>query len=263
MRILLSNDDGVRAPGIAALHAAVADMGEVTVAAPCSGRSAAAHSITLHECLTVEKIRIAGPPEFDAWSVDGSPADCVRLAILELMDGPPDIVLSGINRGANVGVNVFYSGTVAAAAEGAMFHIPAVAFSAEVAPGGGEPSYPAVAAHCRTVLRALLAGKLSPGEIVNVNVPLLGGLPGGLPRGIVSVPQSRAEMKDAYRRLPDANGKRVYQLGDDYGFGPGGADDADVPSLAEGYITVTPLHVDMTDHRRLRTLRDRDWPRIA
>ena len=128
MRILLSNDDGILAPGLAALHAAAKHFGEVTVIAPRSARSASGHSITIHKPLIVQHVPPNGPEKFAGISVDGSPADCVRLAIRRLLSEPPDLVCTGINAGANVGVNVFYSGTVAGAAEAAMLGIPAVAF---------------------------------------------------------------------------------------------------------------------------------------
>jgi len=129
MNILVCNDDGIFAPGLASLVWVARQLGDVTVVAPESPQSAMAHSITLTRPLTVTPVKIPGEHGFDGLAVDGRPADCVRLAVKNLITTPVDLVLSGINPGANVGINVFYSGTVAAAAEATMIGIPAVAVS--------------------------------------------------------------------------------------------------------------------------------------
>ena len=251
MRILISNDDGVHAAGLAALREAVEGLGEVTVVAPDSPQSAAGHAITLKRPLTVREARIGPNRDLPALSVDGRPADCVRLAVSQLMPDRPDIVLSGINAGANVGVNVFYSGTVAAAAEGAMLAIPAVAFSAEV---NDRTDYDHVADLCRWVLDRLLDWGLQRGDLLNVNIPASDG---GPPAGLRVVRQSTAEIEDVYHPL-DANGDgRRFALGDEYRFI--GHENDDVACLAEGIVTVTPLHVDMTNHVRLERLMRHRW----
>ena len=251
MRILLSNDDGVFAPGLAALRAAAEEMGEVTVAAPQSGQSAVGHAITLDDPLEVQDVALPGGGS--ALSIAGRPADCVRLAIRRLLPSLPDLVLSGINAGANVGVNVFYSGTVAAAAEAAMLGIPAVAISAACATG--EYDFAAAGRACRWVLRCLIDGGLSAGELLNVNVP---AGPGAQPCGVRVVPQSTAEISDVYHLCRSEGDSRAYHLGAKYSFAHQA--DTDVHALAEGFITVTPLHVDMTNHDRLVSLGRLDWP---
>ena len=159
MRILLSNDDGILAPGLAALYAAVADLGEVTVVAPASPQSGAGQAITVLQPMATRKVHVTeAGAEFWGLSVEGRPADCARLAIRKLLDEPPDVVLSGINSGANVGMHVFYSGTVAAAAEGAMSGIPAVAFSAALT--GEEFDFPRIGRLCRWVLDAEHRGQV-------------------------------------------------------------------------------------------------------
>ncbi len=253
MKILISNDDGVLAPGLASLYAAMADLGDVTVVAPDSPQSAAGHSITIRGPLSVRKVHVEGPRDFHAVSVDGRPADCVRLAIFELLDGPPDLVLSGINAGANVGIHVFYSGTVAAAAEGAMFRIPAVAFSAEVA--DGEVDFPRAATYCRGVLEAILADGLGPGDLVNVNVPSFSR---GAPKGVKVTHQSTVELRDVYRKMHTEGDRDIYEIVD-FSFDTGDPD-SDVASLAAGFVTVTPLHVDMTHHPSLGRLSGVRWP---
>jgi 5'-nucleotidase len=254
MRILLSNDDGILAPGLAALRTAVADMGEVTVVAPDSPQSAAGHAITLTHPLVVQHVTVGGEGGFEGISVDGRPADCVRLAIRNLMSQPPDLVLSGVNAGSNVGINVFYSGTVAAAAEGAMFGIPSVAFSASMT---GQVDFARFGRLCRVVLDGLLKAGIGPGELVSVNLP---PLVNGNPKGIRAARQSTAGLEDTYQRQV-IDGRECYRIADFYGFVPGD-EDTDVIRLAEGYITVTPLHLDRTDLTRLERLARIDWDKV-
>jgi len=258
MRILLSNDDGIFAPGLAALNAAVSDLGEVTVVAPSSAQSAAGHSITLKDPLTVHRVQMNDSPEpFWGNSVDGRPADCVRLAVRKLLAQWPDLVLSGINAGANVGVNVFYSGTVAAAAEAAMLGIPSVALSAGYEGDPGEIDYERAARLCRWVLDRLLDVGLHDGDLINVNIPPVGC---GRPAGVRVVPQSTSELDDAYHEVPDGQGRHSYRLSDSYRF-VDRHEDTDVGCLHAGCITVTPLHVDMTRHERMGALAGRQWDR--
>jgi 5'-nucleotidase len=256
MRILISNDDGILAPGIAALHSAVADMGEVSVVAPHGPQSASAHAITLRTPMAVGHVELA---EFSGISVDGRPADCVRLAIRELLDHRPDIVLSGINDNANVGVNLFYSGTVAAAAEAAMIGIPSVAFSA--ARGNQPLDFARAAVLCRKVLDHLLTAGLAPGDLINVNIPDL-SIP-GRPIGLSVVHQSDGEIHDSYTREVGLDGRETWRLGDNYTYGPDHHEDSDVGCLREGNITITPLRIDMTRDDRLGELAELDWSDIA
>ena len=255
MRILLSNDDGIEAPGLSALREVVEGMGDIVVVAPETPQSAAGHSITLKEPLSVRQTVLCGG-RHPAMSVDGRPADCVRLAIRKLLDRPPDLVLSGINAGANVGVNVFYSGTVAAAAEAAMLGIPAVAFS-KVANERGVDDFRPAARLARWVLDQLPAEGLVAGDLINVNLP---DPSNGPIRGVRVVPQSTAGIEDIYHAHPSRDGRESYRLGDDYAF-LGSEENTDVVRLHEGYITITPLHVDMTNHDRLAAMAHRQWPR--
>ena len=172
MHILVCNDDGIFAPGLAALVWVAHQLGDVTVVAPESPQSAMAHSITLTKPLTVTKVQIPGAHGFEGLAVDGRPADCVRLAIKNLVTTPIDLVLSGINSGANVGINVFYSGTVAAAAEATMMGIPAVAVSVAWADGDDKtPNFMLAAEHARTLLDKLLTRTLSTDDLININIP--------------------------------------------------------------------------------------------
>jgi len=265
MRILLSNDDGIFAPGLVALAGALGGLGRIIIVAPESPQSAAGHSITLKGALTVRQVKAAALEGLEAFSVDGSPADCVRLAVKNLLDRPVDLVVSGMNAGSNVGVNVFYSGTVAAAAEAAMLGIPAVAMSASIENEAPFADFVAAAKLCRSVLERLLAGGLSGGDLINVNIPCPNSTDSGEKpglEGISVVPQSTAEISDVYYDETLPSGRRTFRLADAYSF-LAGQDNSDVVSLAAGNITVTPLHVDMTNHDRLTALAKWTWPQTS
>ena len=256
MRILISNDDGILAPGLAALYAAVADMGEISIVAPHGPQSASAHAITLRKSMAIGHVELA---EFTGISIDGRPADCVRLAIRELLDERPDLVLTGINDNSNVGVNLFYSGTVAAAAEAAMMGIPAVAFSA--AARDRLPDFARASVLCRKVLDHLLEAGMSPGDLTNVNIPDL--YRPDRPNGLSVVHQSDGEIHDEYIHEVGSDGRETWRLGDDYSFGPNHHVDSDVVCLHEGNITVTPLRIDMTNDDRLDELGELDWSDVT
>ena len=179
MHILLTNDDGIFAPGLAAIYKLLVAMGDVTVVAPASSQSGASHSITYKEPLVCNKVEIEGL--FSGFGVHGSPADCVKLARMQLADRPFDLLASGINNGANAGINVYYSGTVAAAIEGSFLGIPAVAMSLA---SEEKLDFETAAKHCLAVLKKLMPVK--PGEVININIPLLSQ---GEPKGVKVVPR--------------------------------------------------------------------------
>jgi 5'-nucleotidase len=243
MHILLTNDDGIFAPGIAAVYKELVKFGDVTVVAPASVMSGAGHSITVYEPLTCDEVKIAGA--FGGYSVHGSPADCVKLALMELCEKKVDLIVSGINSGANVGVNVFYSGTVAAAMEGAFYRVPAVAMSLAREEAGWDFDSGAKYA-CQTLKKLL---PLDPGSVTNINIPRLSF---GEPKGVKVVPQSTKGFKEHYVQQETTGGKVTYQLS-------GGQhqdvdSEIDTLSLMEGFITVTALSFDMTDHAQMKKL---------
>ena len=239
MKILLTNDDGIFAPGLAAMYERLSALGEVFVAAPSDVRSGASHSISLSE-IHCEYLDIAG--KFVGYSVNGSPADCVKLAINELFDfdGEFDLIVSGMNHGANVGINVFYSGTVAGAIEAAFYNIPAIAVSAAF----DEPlDIEAVADYATEVISQLL--DLPVGRVANLNIPQLSK---GKPKGLLVVPQSTHGFEEQYQKRTDSSGQTVYQLA---GIGnhrdPENIQWTDTTALAAGYITLTCLRQELTD----------------
>jgi 5'-nucleotidase len=248
----LTNDDGILAPGLAAMYRALAPLGRVTVAAPDSAQSASAHAITVAAALAVQRIHVHN--EFHGWSIGGRPADCVKLAVHELAEPPrPDLVVSGINDGANVSINVLYSGTVAAAAEGALLGFPAVAVSLQ---RGAESDFDRAASIARRIIDALLADGISPGSLVNVNIP---ALQPGCPKGVRVATQAVQVMEDHYERRDSPDGTRQYFLGGDFGE-PAGDRETDLHALSKGYAVVTPLQVDLTDQSRLKSLEGVEWP---
>jgi 5'-nucleotidase len=247
MHILLTNDDGIFAPGLAAIYKLLATMGDVTVVAPAESQSGASHSITYKEPLVCNKVEIEGL--FSGYGVQGSPADCVKLARMQLADRPFDLLVSGINNGANAGINVYYSGTVAAAIEGAFLGIPAVAMSLA---SEENLDYETAAKHCFRILQKLMPVKA--GEVININIPLLSQ---GEPKGVKVVPQSTEGFNEYYMPKLDEEGRTVFQLAG----GPHSFEEphADTTALLDGFITVTALASDMTDHKKTRKLQKVKW----
>src|SRR4051812_45335964 len=185
MRILLTNDDGIYAPGLRALRTELQKLGRVTVVAPATEQSATGHSITLLVPLMVQEVR-DDRDEFLGWAVEGKPADCVKLALQELLPEPPDLVVSGLNAGSNAGINVLYSGTVAAAAEAAFYRQVAIAVSLGYSERG-PLRFAEAAERARGVIEQILAGRPAAGSLFNVNTP---DLVRGPARGVRVAPQN-------------------------------------------------------------------------
>ncbi|MEW6356213.1 MAG: 5'/3'-nucleotidase SurE [Planctomycetota bacterium] len=245
MRILLTNDDGIHAPGLLALKNVLAGTAAVDVVAPIAEQSAVGHSITLHRPLRVIEIERDG--DFIGYGVNGAPADCVKLALAELLKERPDMVVSGINLGANVGVNVLYSGTVAAAVEGAMVGIPSLAASIEI---GDRPQFDAAARIVGDLIRRLPLAELDQHVILNVNVPAV--LPSEI-KGIRVTRQSTRPPEEAFDRRTDPRGGGYYWITADFD-GLAEEDGTDFNALRDGYVSITPMHFDMTCHALLPRL---------
>lgn len=253
MRILLTNDDGVYAPGLRALRAELQKIGTVTVVAPASEQSAVGHSITILTPLLVQEIvDEANMPM--GWAVEGRPADCVRLALLELLAEPPDLIVSGLNAGSNAGINVLYSGTVAAAVEGSFYRHTSVAISLETAKPS-PPNFPRAAAYARQVLERLLEHPLAKGTLFNINIP---ALEKGPPKGIRVVPQNVAPYQETFDRRTDPRGRVYFWNRPDYTC-PDPHPDSDVFALTEGFITITPLQFNLTHTALLTQMQSEAW----
>src|SRR5262245_43565483 len=212
MRILLTNDDGIYAPGLQALRKELLALGEVVVCAPATEQSAAGHSVTLMQPLIVQEV-LDERKQFLGWAVEGRPADCVKLALVELLPEPPDLIVSGLNAGANAGINVLYSGTVAAAIEGAFFRRTAIAVSQSY----GKPKaiyFSDGAAIARKVIERILATGPADGTLFNVNIPRQEL---GPPKGLKVLPQNVATYQETFVKNVDPRGRTYYWLGSDYG----------------------------------------------
>ena len=254
MHILLTNDDGILAPGLAAMYRELIRMGTVDVVAPDVVQSASAHAITVRYPLMATRVHVGG--EFHGWSVEGSPADCVKLAIHALLDRRPDLLVSGINAGENVGHHVLYSGTVAAAAEGALQGVPAVAVSLEFSQ---ELDFAKAARVALATIQTMLNNGLSPGDLVSVNIP---SLQPGWPRGIRVARQSTTSLPETFEQRTDPNGRPYYWLTAKFTNWTDSDADTDLRAIREGYVAVTPLHTNLTDRPRLHHMRQWNWPSV-
>ncbi|MCE5267243.1 MAG: 5'/3'-nucleotidase SurE [Planctomycetaceae bacterium] len=238
MLILLTNDDGIYAPGLAALEYELRQLGEVVVVAPATEQSGVGHSITYLTPLIVKEVFRNGTPDRWGWAVDGSPADCVKLGIQEFCPRTPDLVVSGINGGLNAGINILYSGTVAAAIEGAFFGVTSVAVSLEF---DEHARFGDAARLARKIIRQILDQKGSGRDLFNLNIPTaaLDGEP-----EVCVVPMNVARYGDTFEKRSDPWGRDYYWL-------MGGPPDTtvgetDLSALAKGNVTITPLDYDLT-----------------
>jgi len=239
--ILVTNDDGFDAPGIAALVEAVMPLGHVVVAAPDREQSASSHSLTLTRPLRVYRVTEG------RYRIDGTPTDCVHLAVPRLTGGrPPDLVVSGINRGLNIGDDVTYSGTVAGAMEGCLLHVPAIAFSCE-RDEHGVARYASAMAFARTLCVEVLKRGLPEGVLLNVNFPE------GTPRGVRIVRQGTRRYRATAVEREDPSGRPYFWI-DGADMTPTGEADGDHVAIADGYVSVTPLHVNLTHEASLGEL---------
>ena len=245
MRILLTNDDGILSSGLAAMAAALRRMGEVCVAAPATEQSGVGQGITFLTPLTVKKAFRRG--EFWGYAVEGTPVDCVKIGVAELAGWRPDLVVSGINNGLNVGINVLYSGTVAAVQESAWQGIPSVAVSTQFADLRPAARLDRVAELAAALIEKLLAHPYEPGVLYNVNIPFAALSEDG-DRAPLVVPLDTTPHWGAYEKRYDPISRPYYWLSDRPNPNPteptGGSTDFD--AVASGRIAVTPLKVNPT-----------------
>ena len=247
-RFLLTNDDGIYARGLLALYQELSRDAECLIVAPEVEQSAVGHAITISRPLMVRKARKNG--SFLGYAVLGTPADCVKIGLGELAGGPVDLVVSGINRGANVGINVLYSGTVSAATEAAILGVPSFAISLDT---HDEADYSAAARFARKMAAFILENPL-PHVALNVNVP---AVPEEEIRGVVVARQGRARLTESFDKRVDPRENIYYWLAGEAELPSQEQDDTDAGALKRGMITVTPIHYDLTRHDLLDGLRTR------
>lgn len=247
VQILLTNDDGIYAPGLLALEHELRNLGDVTVVAPATEQSGVSHSITFLSPLICKEVYESARRR--GWAVEGSPADCVKIGIFEFCPQRPELVVSGINGGLNAGINVLYSGTVAAAIEGAFFGITSVAVSLEFAE---HARFEEAAAMAASVIRQVLRQKSAEPQLFNLNIPTAAV---GQPLDVRVVPMSVERYGEHFIKRQDPKGRTYYWATGDPP--PRQTDHAtDLTELARGHVTLTPLQYDMTRHRMLDAMRD-------
>lgn len=246
MNILCTNDDGYLATGIRVLASASRSLGAVTMVAPDREQSATSHSLTLHHPLRARRT-VDG-----TWVVDGTPTDCVILAVNELFDGKPDICVSGINHGPNMGEDVLYSGTVAAAMEATVIGIPSVAISYT---GDQYEELEGWEDVVGRILENILRDKSFPDDtLFNVNLP---GVPPDEVKGIRVTSLGRRRYSESITRALDPQGKEYFWIGGGVATWRG-PKDSDFQAIEDGYVSVTPLHLDLTNYRLLEEVRSWD-----
>lgn len=250
MKILLTNDDGINAPGIDALYREVRKVGEVSIVAPETEQSAMGHAITPYDPLRIRKNYRGGC--LYGYAINGTPADCVKLGAAAIFKEPPDIIISGINLGPNLGVDIIYSGTVSAATEGTILGIPSLAISLATR---HEPDYSFAAAFASALCLRVKKKGLPAGMLLNVNIPAVSF---DRIKGVKITRQGKARFKDTFEKRTDPRGNTYYWLTghnikeEDKG--------SDRQAVRENYVSITPLHFDFTSYPHICWLKEWDIP---
>ena len=247
--ILVTNDDGITAPGLRALIRYMKELGEVVVVAPDNPQSGMGHAITLDNTLYLQKVDIDRDSGAKAeFSCSGTPADCVKLALQELLGRKPDICVSGINHGSNSSINVIYSGTMSAAIEAGIEGIPAIGFS--LCDYSWEADFKPAETHIKNIVREALEKGIPKGVVLNVNIPKteINGI-----RGVKVCRQARANWKEKFDKRTNPMGKDYYWLTGEFELLDRG-EDTDEWALANDYISVVPTQFDLTAHHAIQDL---------
>ena len=250
--ILVTNDDGIYSKGIFALQQAVAQLGKTVVVAPETEKSAVGHAITLSDPIRIKELERENG--FSGYAVAGTPADCVKLAIKVILDRKPDLVVSGINRGANIGMGLLYSGTVSAATEAIILGVPALAISLDA---WVSPDYNYAAEVASQFVRVALDKGIDEGIALNINVPKMSN---GKAKGVRFTRQGTSNYEERFDRRVDPR-RRVYYWMD--GELVSNEDDSHVDDVAlrEGYVSVTPLHYNLTSESSLEVMKE--WEELV
>ena len=246
IKILLTNDDGIYAPGIIALYESIKSLGEVNVVAPATEMSAVGHAITLTDPLRVEKVNRRG--DFFGHAVSGTPADCVKIAVWALLDEKPDIVISGINLGNNTGVSIIYSGTVSAATEGTILEIPSIAISLAAYK---KPDFAYAAKFAKKLIRIVLEKGLPIGTLLNVNVP---NVPEEKIEGVLTTQQGKAVYHELFDKRTDPWGRTYYWMAGEK-VKMKQDDSVDDSAIFNNMVSVTPIQFDLTDYANIELIK--------
>jgi 5'-nucleotidase len=248
--ILITNDDGVTAPGIRNLVEAVKDLGKIIVVAPDKAQSGMGHAITIGHPLRMNKVDIF--EGIEAWQVSGTPVDCVKLAVDKILHGKPDLCLSGINHGANHSINVIYSGTMSAAMEASIESIPSIGFS--LLDYSYEADFTTARHYVRQIVSSLITKKLDKHFLLNVNIPSIAL---ELVKGVKVCRQAYAKYQEDFEERKDPHGKKYYWLtGEFLNFDKG--KDTDVWALNNNYVSVVPVQFDLTNYK-IKSQLEKNW----
>ena len=241
--ILITNDDGIHSPGILALQQAMNELGQTIVIAPDRDNSAVSHSLTMNRPLKIHKLAD------NFYTINGTPTDCVALGLKKILFQPPDLLVSGINAGTNLGDDISYSGTVSAAIEGTMYGVPSMALSV-----GGEPPYDYQAAMkiARCMAEKILHNSLPENTLLNINIPS-----GSVYRKIQVTRQGRRLWENSIHETLDPRGSKHYWIGGGTALADPG-EDTDVYAFAAGNVSITPIQLDLTNHTGITYLKD-NW----
>ena len=247
MRILLTNDDGIYAKGLSSLYEELSQEADCLIVAPEIEQSAVGHAITIFRPLMVRRAMKSG--NFLGYAVLGTPADCVKIGIKELTEEPVDMVVSGINRGGNAGINVLYSGTVSAATEAAIMGIPSLAISLDT---HKEADFTFAAGFARKMVRVIMSNPVLRGSAINVNIPCL---PADQIKGVCVVRQGKSNIIESFEKRVDPRENTYYWVSGDSGC-CSEEKGTDVAALAAGFITITPIQYDLTRYDLMDTLQE-------
>ena len=241
--ILISNDDGINSEGLHKLHETLKPLGEVYIVAPDRDQSAVSHSLSLHRPLRIEKI------SDNVYAVDGTPTDCINLAVNGILkDRKPDLVVSGINKGENLGDDITYSGTVSAAMEGALLGINSIAISLAAK---ANFNFDAASYYSQIIARYVLEKKLPEDTVLNVNIP---NLPTDMIKGVKVTRQGKRVYGEPVVEKVDPRGKKYYWIGG-YELGSLEIENSDIAVVKDGYVSITPISLDLTNYGFLEKLR--------
>jgi 5'-nucleotidase len=246
--ILVTNDDGITAPGISSLVEVMSELGDVVVIAPDKPQSGMGHAITINSTLRIQKVKIYGVQE--EYSCTGTPVDCVKLAVNKILHKRPDLCVSGINHGSNMSINVIYSGTMSAAVEGAIEDIPSIGFS--LCDHDIEADFTVAKKYAKIIAESALKNGMAKGTCLNVNIP---AVPEIEIKGVRICRQAKANWVEELDERHDPSGKQYFWLtGKFQNFEPK-EEDTDVWALDNNYISVVPVHFDMTAHSSIAGLK--------
>ncbi len=250
LHILITNDDGIHAAGIQHLSQTLFENGgcKITIVAPDRERSAVGHAITMHRPLRVEKVEFLHNPALTGWAVTGTPSDCVKLAVEAILEEKPDLVISGINHGSNLGTDVLYSGTVSAAVEGLIMGIPAIAVS--LTERGESSCYQFAAGFICRLIPVLLTSSVLPSTLININVPRAVEKIKGV--RVTSLGSRR--YRNIFDKRIDPRGMLYYWLAGELVEDDPEDEDSDTRAIRDGYISVTPIHFSLTDRAAMADL---------